>query len=321
VIVDRYASLVYSVCRQYVTSESLVDDAFQETFVVLAQRAHKIRSPNQLSSWLYGVAMRTSRHVMRRAGDRGLSIVHLPSNCLDAIPNTYLESSSPEEAANDARTSKALNEELERLPDRYRSPLVLCYLMGETHGSAAQKLGVPRGSIAQRVRVAKQKLQTALRRRGIALSLGALALLLSHRRALAQAPPALVHAVIDAVSAIPAPHPGVVALRTNALRARPALVAASGTALLCGIAAISWWLQPAENTGPPNAGTKPLNSLVAKPVDGAKPKGAAEQPPSMGRDWARMKRQEAPLPDDHSLQLMVYGPGSLDVRVNARGGN
>ena len=141
VLVQRHGPMVLSVCERVLRHSQDADDAFQVTFIVLAQKAHRLRRPGLLANWLYGVAYRTAMHARQRAArrserEREAAKLSVPSN-------------DPEREA--LALHRVLDEELHRLPEKYRAPLVLCYLEGKTNKEAARLLGWPSGSMAHRL--------------------------------------------------------------------------------------------------------------------------------------------------------------------------
>ena len=188
VLVRRHGPMVFGVCAR-VLGVADAEDAFQATFLVLARKAAGIRDPAALGSWLYGVACRTALKVRsdaagRRARERRVRAVDVPDPADEA-------------ARHDLR--KALDDELSRLPDKYRAAVVLCCLEGHTHEEAARRLGCPRKTVTTRLTRACERLRGRLTRRGLALSAGALALLLAQQGAKA-APVALTEVTIKAAT-------------------------------------------------------------------------------------------------------------------------
>src|SRR5262249_7527470 len=155
------------------------EDTFQATFLVLAQKAASIRSPEALPSWLYGVATRLAnrtRATVSRRHAREVPLVDTPSR------------ESPD-AQRGSEKWCVLSEEISRLPDRSRLPFVLCYLDGKTNEEAARLLKCAAGTVFSRLARARQRLRERLGRRGIAISGAVLATTLSAWRS--QAPAAV----------------------------------------------------------------------------------------------------------------------------------
>jgi RNA polymerase sigma factor (sigma-70 family) len=155
VLVDRHGPMVLRVCRNALGDPHDADDAFQATFLVLAQRLRSIRKLDSLASWLYGVAARVSARARvdaaRRCkceGESGRLAVVAPPSDSDA-------------------DGLAVQEEVLRLPDRYRSVVVLCYWEGLTHEQAAARLDCPVGTVRSRVARARELLRRRLVRKGV----------------------------------------------------------------------------------------------------------------------------------------------------------
>jgi RNA polymerase sigma factor (sigma-70 family) len=188
ILVQRHGPLVLGVCRRILRDPDLADDAFQATFLVLVRRAGSIRDPGSLASWLYGVARRVAlkaRAEAARRRSREREAVDMPS------PQPRDETSWNELRA-------VLDEELARLPEKYRAPLVLCYLEGKTHDQAARELGCPRTSLTSRLGRARALLQKQLARRGFTVAVAALAAAVAAEATAAQVPAVLLLATTRA---------------------------------------------------------------------------------------------------------------------------
>jgi len=190
-LVQRYGPLVWGVCRRVLRDAHAVEDSFQATFVVLARKAASIRKHESVGSWLYGVAYRIAVRAKANAARR--REVAMDDRALAAVP-----ADAGTGTADQQELSAALDEELSRLPEKYRAPLVLCYLKGKTHAEAAAELRCPAGSMSWRLAQACDRLRVSLSRRGLALSAGALAGLLTESAASARVPAALVQHTIEA---------------------------------------------------------------------------------------------------------------------------
>ena len=139
-----------------------VEDAFQATFLVLAVRARSIRRRGSVASWLHGVALRVaaserSRAARRRRHER-----------LRAAMTSSTTEDSESHPVLDREQTHIIQEEIGRLPEKYRAAVVLCYLEGLTHEMAAEHLGWPVGSVRSRLAWARERLRLRLTRRGIA---------------------------------------------------------------------------------------------------------------------------------------------------------
>jgi RNA polymerase sigma factor (sigma-70 family) len=154
-LVARHGPMVLGVCRQMLRDPNDVDDAFQATFLVLVRRAGSIRRPDRLGPWLYGVAYRVSVRARRHSSARR------------ALADDVADAPRPCEAER-RESAEALHQEVARLPEPYRAPVVLCYLEGLTHDDAAARLGWPVGTVRGRLARARDRLRDRLARRGLA---------------------------------------------------------------------------------------------------------------------------------------------------------
>jgi RNA polymerase sigma factor (sigma-70 family) len=145
--------MVFGVCRRVLRNPHDAEDAFQATFLVLARKVSSIRSNEMLASWLYGVAYRTALKAQAMNAKRRMKEKQ-------ASERPHAESSADEELL--AR----LDHELNRLPDKYRVPVVLCELEGRTRKDVARILGVPEGTLSWRLAHAKKLLGRRLSRYG-----------------------------------------------------------------------------------------------------------------------------------------------------------
>jgi RNA polymerase sigma factor (sigma-70 family) len=183
----RHGPMVLGVCRRVLGNSPDADDAFQATFLVLVRKAASVRNRNSLGSWLYSVAVRIARNArvsaMRRSAYERQAIPMRQADNLD------------EAVWRDLRP--LLDAELERLPEKYRAPLVLCYLEGHTHEEAARKLGWTNGTVCGRLARAKAMLRARLVRRGLAPSAALLTAALS-KEATAAIPTALFETTLKA---------------------------------------------------------------------------------------------------------------------------
>jgi RNA polymerase sigma factor (sigma-70 family) len=166
-LVWRHGGMVWSTCRRLLRDAHDAEDAFQATFLALARQASSISKRAAVAGWLHRVASCTARHAraaaLRRARHEKQAACRVPT-------------AADEADGSDLRD--LLDEELNRLPERYRLPLVLCYLEGKTNEEAARHLGCPKGTVLSRLARGRQRLRDRLIRRGLALPGGALAVLL-----------------------------------------------------------------------------------------------------------------------------------------------
>ncbi len=156
----RHGAMVRNVCRQMLFDPHDVDDAVQSVFLVLVRKAKFIRVDGSLGPWLYAVAGRVAARARANRKKRCAR-----ESCRGEMPETGC--SSTEDAF---ERSAALHDELGRLPERLRAPLVLCYLRGLTHDLAARQLECPVGTLRSRMARARNLLHWRLARRGVTLS-------------------------------------------------------------------------------------------------------------------------------------------------------
>jgi RNA polymerase sigma factor (sigma-70 family) len=206
-LVHRHAAMVWGVCRRILTSHHDAEDAFQATFLVLVRKAAVIQRKELLASWLYGVAQQTAiraRALAAKKGQRERQVTTMPESA--AVERDLWDSVQP-----------LLDQELSRLPEKYRALVILCDLEGKTRKEAAQELDCPEGTVAGRLARARAMLAKRLAGRGITVSAGALASLLTTQAASASVPPTIVSATIHATTLIAAGHTAAAAISTNAI--------------------------------------------------------------------------------------------------------
>jgi RNA polymerase sigma factor (sigma-70 family) len=168
-LVRRHGAMVFGVARRQLREPADAEDVLQATFLLLARRAGAIRRPDSVGCWLYGVALRLARRSLVTTARRRLHETR--AGRADRVASN--RSDPPAELSlREARL--ALDEELARLPEKYRAPLVLCCLEGRTRDEAAGQLGWSVGLLKSRLEQARKLLHRRLVRRGLTLS-GALA--------------------------------------------------------------------------------------------------------------------------------------------------
>jgi RNA polymerase sigma factor (sigma-70 family) len=150
-LMNRHGPMVFGVCRRVLQDRHDAEDAYQAVFLVLAKRARSIRRQESVASWLFGVAQRVAMKAKYRAARRRAVDLKAAEHTSDE----YLPSE-------DATDWELLHGEVERLPDRLRAPLVLCYLEGLTYGAAAQQLRVSEATLRGRMVQARKRLHRRL---------------------------------------------------------------------------------------------------------------------------------------------------------------
>ena len=163
-LVQRYGPLVLGVCRRVLRQEQDAEDAFQATFLVLARKAGSIDQPERLGNWLYGVASRVAQKARAETARRRARQQQV----------TDMPAAEPGHEADWDDLRQVLDEEVERLPDKFRLPILLCHLQGKTREEAAQQLGWSPGAVKGMLERGRELLRSRLARRGLALSAGSL---------------------------------------------------------------------------------------------------------------------------------------------------
>jgi RNA polymerase sigma factor (sigma-70 family) len=192
-LVRRHGAMVWGVCRRLLAHHD-AEDAFQATFLVLVRKAVSILPREMVGNWLYGVAHHaalSARTRLAKRRTREVQVTEMPQSAV-AAPDLW----------DDVRP--LLDQELTRLPDRYRVVVVLCDLEGKTRKEAARQLGLPEGTVASRLARARAMLAKRLARHGLGVSGGALAAVLSQKAASASVPSSVVSSTIKAASLLAA---------------------------------------------------------------------------------------------------------------------
>jgi RNA polymerase sigma factor (sigma-70 family) len=274
-LVRRHGPMVWGVCRRLLRNYHDAEDAFQATFLVFVRKAASIASPELLANWLYGVAHQTAlkaRATTAKRGARERQVEEMPQPAV-----------TERDIWNDLQP--LLDRELSRLPDKYRSAIVLCELEGETRKEAARRLGVPEGTLAARLARGRKMLAVRLARHGLAVSAGSLAAVLAQNMASASAPVAVVRSTIRAATLFAAGQAAAaggisvkaVALTEGVLKAMflTKLKIATAIVLGVGLLGISWGLYPTHAAAPPDrkqeAAPTPSSALGAPGKQGGKP--------------------------------------------------
>jgi RNA polymerase sigma factor (sigma-70 family) len=264
-LVRRHAPMVWGVCRRLLHNHHDAEDAFQATFLVLVKKAADVPR-HAVANWLYGVARQTAVRVRATAAKRGrreTQVVTMPEPTVAEV--------------RDAEWQAVLDEELGRLPDRYRGVIVLCDLEGVTRKEAARQLAIPEGSVASRLTRARAMLARRLTRRGVVFSGGSVAAVLSAGSASGSAPPALVASTIQAVTRVAseqAATTGVISANVAALT--EGVIRAMLIAKVRGVVALALVACALAAGATALAFGRPVEPKVESRADDAKPSGPLE---------------------------------------------
>jgi RNA polymerase sigma factor (sigma-70 family) len=257
-LVRRHGPLVLAACRRILANDADADDAFQATFLLLARKAASVRNPAAVGCWLHGTAgwvarkARAARAWRRAVEARGRRL-----------------SPSPEDGPELRDLRAVLDEELGRLPAKYRDPLILCYLQGLTSQAAADRLGWPVGTLWGRLARARLMLRQRLVRRGLTLTAAGLTSALVEEQAGAAVAAELVSTTVALAAG--RLHGPALALTQEALRAMfltklRALAAAACLAVAVCVAGVATIPGPA-----------PVVSAAPAPSEAPAKKGAAAE--------------------------------------------
>ncbi len=279
VLVERHGPMVLRVCRGVLADPHDTQDAFQATFLVLVRKARALWVRDSLGPWLHQVAYRTascarSAAARRRRHERSAA-------------------ASREEGRSEVgdELGRVLHEEIDRLPDRFRTPVILCDLGGRTHEQAARHLGWPIGTVKSRLSRGRDRLRDRLRRRGLDPTAGLLAAAPGPSGPDASIPPALVDSTTGA------------AVRSLTVKTA---VGGSAASLAQGVLrsmTMTRWLKVASALLVLGATASGVRSLAQKgaPGDGPRPEG----------DPRAVRADDMPV--------FEVKPGKLDVTVVERG--
>jgi HlyD family secretion protein len=318
-LVERHGPMVMRACRGVLHDVHAAEDAFQATFLILARKARSIRRRESVASWLFGVARRVAvradaQRKRRAARERqGVAMVEAEANA------------SARSADHPPEPIPEVQEEVDRLPERYRAPVVLCYLEGLTQEEAAIRLRLPASTVRVRLMRARSRLRDRLTRRGLAPAVLAG---ISAGRAEAAIPAPLVEETIKAAVRVAAGRAAgvsapVAVLVEGVIRAmflaKLKLAAPLLAALmLASVAMISSLAESAPPQDPPAA----VNNPPAADKDKPKGDGSEVTVATARRSrWERIASSRGTLVAFDSADLYAKVPGyltSLRVDIGSR---
>lgn len=285
-LVRRHGPMVLNVCRSVLRHEHDAEDAFQATFLILARRAASLRQPAAVAGWLHEVAHRVAVKARgdaarRRAREQKATAVPPPDPTLDMTLRDL---------------QRVLHEELRRLPEKYRLPLVLCYLEGRSQEQAAGQLGWSKGTLRGRVDRGKKQLRRRLVARGVMPSALLGAAVLAPRAAAEALIDSVVRSAVGGAAASGLP-PRILALARGVTRAMfltKAKITVVGLVALGLLGAIGAWSHQASGA----------RQMLATPERALAP-GKPAQAPAVGRS--------KPLPAHNPDEAVTYSGRVLDA--------
>ncbi len=191
-LVRRHGPMVLAVCRRVTGNEQDAEDSFQATFFVLVRKAGSLGSAELVGNWLYGVAYRTALKARTASARRQAQEkqVRLMPELKTEAEDIWLD------------LQPLLDRELNRLPDKYRVPVVLCELEGRTRKEVARRLRIPEGTLSSRLATARKMLAKRLARQGLAISGSTIGFALTQKSATACLPTSLINSTVKAAALI-----------------------------------------------------------------------------------------------------------------------
>jgi RNA polymerase sigma factor (sigma-70 family) len=192
VLVWRHGPAVLALCQRLLHNAHDAEDVLQATFLTLVRKADSIRKRQSLASWLYKVAYRIALRARARSARA----------TADTGPVETLPEKPSEDEVVWRELRPILDEAIQRLPEKYRTPIILCYLQGKTNREAAEQLGCPLGTVSTRLTRARELLRRRLAHHGVSLSVATLGAILSHHAVSAAVSAPLVTATVRAASVL-----------------------------------------------------------------------------------------------------------------------
>lgn len=258
-LIRRHGPMVFGVARRQLRDEHAAEDVLQATFLALARQAKSMERQPSIAGWLYRVAVRISYRARRKGS------IELPALTTHVDPSTAME---------EFELKASLDSAIDRLPEKLRRAVVLCYVSGHTTEEAARLLGCPKGTILSRLAAARVTLQTELKRKGITVSAATLTAVLTSELNSAALPAALVAIAMKAAGPVTALTPVVITLAQGAVAMSWIKVAVAGVVALTAGVGMAVGLagpRPQEQTETPkvavNKTAQPIPSPNERPRD------------------------------------------------------
>jgi RNA polymerase sigma factor (sigma-70 family) len=308
-LVRRHGPMVWGVCRRVLRDTHAAEDAFQATFLVLAQKADAVRPPERLGAWLYAVAYRTALKARGRAYRQQRTERYYAS-----------ENLTPQQLNTDsAELQQFLDEQLLALPAKYREPLLLCAIRGLNKTQAAEQLGLAEGTVSSRLARARQMLRQRLERRGVMVPAGALTALLSAETLAAAVPSTLSVQTIETANGHSLVSPAVQLLAHEVTRSMTLLKLKSLSAVTLIVAlsgsGIGLYTLHADEKKTKPAGDKPAvqpEKPGPKPAKPVAPDGEKPVKPAVRKAGGKVASVD---PQANTLMLAIKGDSGIVERL------
>jgi RNA polymerase sigma factor (sigma-70 family) len=242
-LLRRHGPMAWAACRRVLPCADDAEDVLQKTFLLLAQKAARLRDHDAVGGWLYGVAYRLALRARSAAVVRADRESRTPPR---APPDPLADITRRE-------TQQVFDEALARLPEKYRAVLVLCCLEGRTQDQAARQLGCSLSTLKRRLEEGRTRLSQQLVRHGLTLPAAALAAMLAPR-ANAALPPVLTAAVLRAVAGVPVAGLGGRAVGGLLAGKFRLSVAAAAIAVALAAGGVAFWITGILGGKPGSAG-------------------------------------------------------------------
>ncbi|MFL5330092.1 MAG: sigma-70 family RNA polymerase sigma factor [Gemmataceae bacterium] len=290
-LVRRHGPMVFATARRILRDSHSAEDVVQAAFLALARKARALRHGGAVAGWLHRVTLRSALRM--RASRRSLP------------PVTECDSGTPEWELIELRS--VLDEEVAKLPARFRDAVVHCYLAGRTAEEAAEVLRCPRGTVLSRLANARERLRKRLTHRGYGLPAAGIAALWAGEAATALSP-TVISLAMSAVGPATAIAPGIIQLTEGVLHAMlltkiktvAAIVIFAGVVGL-GVGQLGAGPPKKESKDQPTpespaaAATKPATVHIEQPAEAEARRDAAEKQFIEVLSEAAMKRVDLRL--------------------------
>jgi RNA polymerase sigma factor (sigma-70 family) len=307
-MLQRHAAMVLSVAHRVLHNLHDAEDVFQATFLVLAKKAGMIRRRQALAGWLYQVAYHLALRVKAENAQR-----HAQERRFAIMIHT-----APETTCDQDELRAGLDQELNHLPEKYRTPLVLHYLEGKSKRETAEQLGWSEGTVSGRLARARKLLHRRLIRRGFVLSAAGISTLLAENTATAVVSPILLRATVQAGLVFAGSIPVASTISATAARLAEGLA----KKMLLAKLKIAATVVLAVTVAVAGVGIATYRALAVKAEKDAPPRdvaaiGQADAP--RNKEEAPQKSTAQPAPQDGADNALIHLSASGKV-VDTQGG-